>query len=136
MRICQNLEVEFRRVSKLSTEASFRHTHARVPARRDAMDAAARKEKMKRDNENASAIAEKLLQGWTMLAEYCPVEGCVTPLMRSRLFLGMQDLLQNRKPQTRTSPRTSRTLARESRLWLLSKRKRCGTRFPFHPRNA
>ena len=48
------------------------------------MDAAARKEKMKRDNENASAIAEKLLQGWTMLAEYCPVEGCVTPLMRSR----------------------------------------------------
>jgi uncharacterized Zn finger protein (UPF0148 family) len=84
MRICQNLEVEFRRVSKLSIEASFRHTHARVPARRDAMDAAARKEKMKRDNENASAIAEKLLQGWTMLAEYCPVEGCVTPLMRSR----------------------------------------------------
>ena len=42
------------------------------------------KEKMRRDDDNASAIAEKLLQGWTMLAEYCPVEGCTTPLMRSR----------------------------------------------------
>ena len=39
---------------------------------------------MRRDDDNASAIAEKLLQGWTMLAEYCPVEGCTTPLMRSR----------------------------------------------------
>jgi uncharacterized Zn finger protein (UPF0148 family) len=42
------------------------------------------KEKMRREDDNASAIAEKLLQGWTMLAEYCPVEGCTTPLMRSR----------------------------------------------------
>ena len=42
------------------------------------------KEKMRREDDNASAIAEKLLQGWTMLAEYCPVEGCNTPLMRSR----------------------------------------------------
>lgn len=41
-------------------------------------------EKMRRDDDNASKIAEKLLQGWTMLAEYCPVEGCTTPLMRSR----------------------------------------------------
>jgi len=40
--------------------------------------------KGKKDDDNASAIAEKLLQGWTMLAEYCPVEGCQTPLMRSR----------------------------------------------------
>ena len=44
----------------------------------------AAEEKMRRDDDNASAIAEKLLQGWTMLAEYCPVEGCTTPLMRSR----------------------------------------------------
>ena len=41
-------------------------------------------EKTRREDDNASAIAEKLLQGWTMLAEYCPVEGCTTPLMRSR----------------------------------------------------
>ena len=68
-----------RRVSKLSSGVSF------IPARAwsitIAMDA---KEKMRRDDANASAIAEKLLQGWTMLAEYCPVDGCTTPLMRSR----------------------------------------------------
>ena len=39
---------------------------------------------MSRDDDNASKIAEKLLQGWTMLAEYCPADGCVTPLMRGR----------------------------------------------------
>jgi hypothetical protein len=39
---------------------------------------------MSRDDDNASKIAEKLLQGWTMLAEYCPADGCMTPLMRGR----------------------------------------------------
>ena len=39
---------------------------------------------MSRDDDNASKIAEKLLQGWTMLAEYCPADGCTTPLMRGR----------------------------------------------------
>ena len=41
-------------------------------------------DKRKKDDDNAAAIAEKLLQGWTMLAEYCPMEGCLAPLMRSR----------------------------------------------------
>lgn len=40
--------------------------------------------KMQRDDDNASHIAEKLLEGWTLLAEYCPMEGCLAPLMRSR----------------------------------------------------
>ena len=40
--------------------------------------------KMKRDDDSAGAIAEKLLEGWTLLAEYCPMEGCLAPLMRSR----------------------------------------------------
>ena len=35
-------------------------------------------------DDDASKMAEKLLQGWTMLAEYCPMEGCLAPLMRSR----------------------------------------------------
>ena len=39
---------------------------------------------MSRDDDNSSKIAEKLLQGWTMLAEYCPADGCMTPLMRGR----------------------------------------------------
>ena len=40
--------------------------------------------KMQRDDDHASQIAEKLLEGWTLLAEYCPMEGCLAPLMRSR----------------------------------------------------
>ena len=41
-------------------------------------------DKRKKDDDNAAAIAEKLLQGWTMLAEYCRWRGCLAPLMRSR----------------------------------------------------
>ena len=37
-----------------------------------------------RDDDHAGQIAEKLLEGWTLLAEYCPMEGCTCPLMRSR----------------------------------------------------
>ena len=40
--------------------------------------------KMQRDDDHAGQIAEKLLEGWTLLAEYCPMEGCLAPLMRSR----------------------------------------------------
>ena len=40
--------------------------------------------KAQRDDDHAGKIAEKLLEGWTLLAEYCPVEGCLAPLMRSR----------------------------------------------------
>ena len=61
--------------SILSSSLGFRSRH-NVRARalcveRFAMGA----DKRKKDDDNAAAIAEKLLQGWTMLAEYCPMEG-------------------------------------------------------------
>lgn len=31
-----------------------------------------------------AALSEKLLQGWTMLADECPIAGCCFPLMRDR----------------------------------------------------
>jgi hypothetical protein len=43
-----------------------------------------RSQKMQKDDDHAGMIAEKLLEGWTLLAEYCPMEGCLAPLMRSR----------------------------------------------------
>jgi len=32
----------------------------------------------------SSKIAERLLQGWTMLAESCPIESCYAPLMKNK----------------------------------------------------
>ncbi len=33
-------------------------------------------------DDHSSSIASKLLQGWTLLGDHCPV--CVTPLVRNR----------------------------------------------------
>lgn len=76
----------FRQSSSVSTppEGLPRDASSVSRSRVRARSEMAAEEKMRRDDDNASAIAEKLLQGWTMLAEYCPVEGCTTPLMRSR----------------------------------------------------
>ncbi|KAF4316613.1 hypothetical protein BBO99_00001663 [Phytophthora kernoviae] len=40
---------------------------------------------VKRSRDEASKLlGQKMLQGWTMLGNSCPVEDCYTPLMRSR----------------------------------------------------
>jgi len=38
----------------------------------------------KRRDDSCKGLAEKLLQGWTLTDQYCPVEQCLTPLVRSR----------------------------------------------------
>jgi len=40
--------------------------------------------RMERSNRSSSLISEKLLQGWTMLNEYCPADGCGTVLMGNK----------------------------------------------------
>jgi hypothetical protein len=56
--------------------------HRRRPNPRTA--AASSRMGSQRDDDHAGQIAEKLLEGWTLLAEYCPMEGCTCPLLRSR----------------------------------------------------
>lgn len=41
-----------------------------------------RAQKLSKADDHSSAIASKLLQGWTLLGEHCPV--CITPLVRNR----------------------------------------------------
>lgn len=48
-------------------------------------EAHARAEKRRKESDASSAeIADKLLQGWTLLNEHCPMENCLTPLVRNR----------------------------------------------------
>ncbi|KAG7394008.1 hypothetical protein PHYBOEH_005931 [Phytophthora boehmeriae] len=47
------------------------------------MDTAATPVKRSRD-EASKLLGEKMLQGWTMLGNSCPVDDCYTPLMRSK----------------------------------------------------
>ena len=34
--------------------------------------------------ERVATLSAKLLEGWVMLSESCPIKGCTVPLMRSR----------------------------------------------------
>ena len=41
-------------------------------------------ERRKRSDLASTAIAAKLLEGWALLNDYCPMDGCMCPLMRNR----------------------------------------------------
>ncbi|KAK3259213.1 hypothetical protein CYMTET_31772 [Cymbomonas tetramitiformis] len=41
-------------------------------------------DRQSKSDKQSSLLAEKLLQGWTLLNEYCQMESCLAPLVRSR----------------------------------------------------
>ena len=43
-----------------------------------------RKTARKQKDDSCKGLAEKLLQGWTLTDRYCPVQNCLTPLVRNR----------------------------------------------------
>ena len=57
-----------------------REPAAESPIPSSASPAPARQKK----TDTPKSLAEKLLQGWTLTDRYCPVQGCLTPLVRNR----------------------------------------------------